>query len=325
MLMLLNQGRNTMKNENTHLTTEQEKAVIDTNKVIANLEPLIEEVTTIKVLNGLGKLLTVTSLVKIKNLKESKAYIGMLYINEEGNSSKVKTWSEFCKYKLKVGMATIDKSILNLRELGEEALEACHRMGLGDRELRKLRHIEPEQRTVLINSKEFDLGDKDAVKDKIEEMSFQYNTKLAEKQKELDDEKQNTAVTREMLSDEQKKNNDMKEQAAQRRFAQGSLGENAYGCAFGMVEAGISITQGINQLKDIFETITDDDNEMDQKTQKYMIQSFRAKVKQCSDSFDEEIRDFISILTPLGCSDTDEQICTAEDLLLNNGVMPQEE
>jgi hypothetical protein len=267
------------------MTTEQQKAIIDTNKMIAHLEPLIDEIATIKVLNNVGRILNVASLVKIKNLKESKAYIGMPYIDEDGNSSHLRNWAECCRYKLKMPMSTIDKSLLNLNKLGEEVLEASQRMGLGDRELRKFRQLPTEQRTVLINSEEFDLGDKELVKEKIEDLSFKYNTKLAEQKKALDEANLTVDALRENSAVTHRKDEERKEQEAKMRFDQKKLSPKASGLIEGITKAGSLITQASNQLKEIDEFIRKEGVGFGELDHKELEKVTRMLVNQIKESF----------------------------------------
>jgi DNA-directed RNA polymerase beta subunit len=79
----------------------------------------------------MGKVVTVSSLVQLKKMKDSKIYRDLPNIG---------TWEEYCKY-LGLDRHTVDQDLLNLSSFGENFLETCHQFSLGYRDLRKLRQL----------------------------------------------------------------------------------------------------------------------------------------------------------------------------------------
>lgn len=82
----------------------------------------------IQALNFMEKVVTVSSLVQLNKVKESKGYCG------------IGTWQEYCNY-LGLDRATIDKQLLNLKTFGEQFLLTVSSFGVGYREMIKLRQL----------------------------------------------------------------------------------------------------------------------------------------------------------------------------------------
>jgi hypothetical protein len=159
------------QNNNTELTTEQQSAVIDTKESVERLEAVILDLGQVRAFDFLSKLVTVSNLRTLQNIKESKSYKGLTYRDEDNKLVTVSSWDEFCQHKLQISRKTIDNNLLNFNEFGEEFFEASQRIGLGTRELRKLRQLPEEDQTLIIESEAIDSGDKEAVKELIEDLT----------------------------------------------------------------------------------------------------------------------------------------------------------
>lgn len=77
------------------------------------------------------KVVTVSTLVQLKKMKESKVYRDLPNIG---------TWDKYCQY-LGLDRHSIDQQLLNLAVFGEGFLETCHQFSIGYRDLRKLRQL----------------------------------------------------------------------------------------------------------------------------------------------------------------------------------------
>jgi len=163
-----------MNSENSMMTTEQQVAVINTKEAVFQLEGVIKQIGMYEAFDFVSKLLTVANLKALTKIKETKSYMGLTYKNEGGELLTVSNWEEFCAHKLKTSRATIDNNLLNLNQFGEEFFEASQRVGLGVRELRKLRQLPKEDQAIIIESEAIDSGDKEAVKDLIEDLTAKH-------------------------------------------------------------------------------------------------------------------------------------------------------
>mgnify|MGYP000907522664 CR=1 FL=1 len=134
---------------------------------------LSEKLGAIKATSFIKKLVTVTEIKLISEIKETKQYKGLKVIDESGKVVTVTTWDHFCKY---IGMSCekVDEDIRNLGAFGEEFLETSQRMGLGYRDLRKLRKLDDADREVIINGESVKTEDRESLIDLIEEMSAKH-------------------------------------------------------------------------------------------------------------------------------------------------------
>lgn len=93
----------------------------------------------IQALTFIGKVVTVSTLIQLKQIKESKAYRGLPNIG---------TWDKYCEY-LGLDRHTLNQDLLNLATFGEQFLETCHQFSLGYRDLRKLRQLTTDGKVVI--------------------------------------------------------------------------------------------------------------------------------------------------------------------------------
>jgi hypothetical protein len=119
-------------------------------------------------MNLVQKLITVSSLKTLAQIKESRKYKGSKVLID-GKVLTVNSWDEYCD-ACGLSRQIVDQNILNLSMLGEEFLEYSQRIGLGYRELRKLRKLPEEDRRVVIQQVEVDAGDKEAIVSLIEDI-----------------------------------------------------------------------------------------------------------------------------------------------------------
>ncbi len=300
-------GEIPMSNTNTELTTEQQKAIINTKETIELLEDVMIDIGVIRAFDYMSKLANVSNLKTLQKIKESKAYKGLTYRDDNNKLCTVNNWDEFCKYKLLVSRSTIDRNLLDLRKFGEEFFEASKRMGLGSREMRKLRQASDEDRTQIIESEAFKTGDVDALKEQLEDLDIQRKAELAEKQKELDETKRDRDVARDMSMDKQRELDGIAERKAKRRFDQEPWEQEVTSSFDGLMLAGSTIVQGVNQIKDIFYDLIKNTElgDLDQKSIQYIRKGIFSKIKECNEYFNKELGEALAVLGELHCDDDD--------------------
>ncbi|BCS55160.1 hypothetical protein [Geobacter sp. SVR] len=112
----------------------------------------------IQALTFVEKVLTVSTLIQLKNIKESKAY---------RNLPNIGTWDNYCEY-LGFSRQKVDMDLQNLAEFGEQFLLTVGSFGLGYRELRQLRQIKydgesfqvsEDGKTIVIEGEAISLND----------------------------------------------------------------------------------------------------------------------------------------------------------------------
>ncbi|EAU2596465.1 hypothetical protein FP672_06440 [Salmonella enterica] len=140
---------------------------------------------------------------KLAFVKENKLYRALKGKKTPDGQELSGTWDEFCRL-LGKSSQHIDEELLNLRALGEEALESMSRMGIGYRELRQFRRLPEDQKSALIEvAKE---GDKTALLELAEEM-------IAKHAKEKEDLKTDLEISRQTLVEKKDEISILKDQA----------------------------------------------------------------------------------------------------------------
>lgn len=166
---------------------------VATNAITQGQLLLSEKVGALKAFEFTKKLLTVSTIKMLAEIKESQEYKGLKTVSQDGGLLTVSTWEEFCQ-SIGISRQKVDLDIQNLATFGEDFLETSQRMGVGYRDLRKLRKLPEEDREVIINGEAVKAEDKDSLIELIEDMSVKHakqKEKLENKVKEL--EKENKA------------------------------------------------------------------------------------------------------------------------------------
>ncbi len=173
---------------------------------------LSEQVGAIKAFDFTQKLLTVSTIKMLAEIKESKQYKGLQLINQDGKLLTVSSWEDFCQG---IGRSRqhVDLDILNLSAFGQDFLETSQRMGVGYRDLRKLRQIPEEDREVIINGEAMQAGDKDSLIELIEDMSVKHSKVKSKLENQVKDLTAEAKAKDRVIADKQKtiddKNNEL--------------------------------------------------------------------------------------------------------------------
>ena len=145
---------------------------------------LSEKIGALKATAFIKKLVTVTEIKLIAEIKETQQYKGLQVIDTDGQPVTVTTFQDFCK-ALGHSYEKINQDLQNLSAFGEEFLETSQRMGLGYRDLRKLRKLPENEQQVIINGEAVKAEDKESLIDIIEEMSVKHAKDKETLQKKL--------------------------------------------------------------------------------------------------------------------------------------------
>lgn len=130
----------------------------------------------VEAFNVTSKFVTVTTLLTIKNIKESGVYKEL---------PNIKTWADYCK-SIGFSREKIDLDLQNLNTFGEEFMVTSYQLGLGYRELRSLSKqvksgsLEIKDESVVIDGEVIPLDDKDELRDALD-------TLLKSKYKEIEE------------------------------------------------------------------------------------------------------------------------------------------
>ena len=138
----------------------------------------------IKAFDFTKKLTTVGTLKILAEIKESKKYKELDMQDADGNTRHVGSWSDFCNI-LGYSVNKIDEDLQNLSVFGEDFLESSQRLGLGYREMRKLRKLPDDARAEIIEADYSETADKEELLERIEDLTAKHAKEKAELESKL--------------------------------------------------------------------------------------------------------------------------------------------
>lgn len=165
--------------------SEQQDAVALASKVMTqDKAQAYELVGMLKAFDFTKKVTTVGTLKILAEIKEAKQYKGLELLDKDKNPRHVGTWSEFCE-ALGYSVNKIDEDLQNLSKFGEDFLETSQRLGLGYREMRKLRQLPEEARAEIVEADYSEATDKEELIEKIEDLTAKHAKEKAELETKL--------------------------------------------------------------------------------------------------------------------------------------------
>ncbi len=190
--------------------TQNQLAQIEQSVSIEQIQ-LSEKVGVLKATSFFKKLLTVSEIKFLSEIKESKQYKGLKVLNDDGKLLTVSTWAEFCE-SLNKSHQHIDEDIRNLGMFGEDFLETSQRMSLGYRDLRKLRKLPESDREVVINGEAVKTEDRESLIDLIEEMSAKHAKERDQLKARVADLESSDAAKEQIIKTKDQKANELLEE-----------------------------------------------------------------------------------------------------------------
>lgn len=131
------------------LQAERDQRIADETTQTERERDIAEAYETAGIFKGLEfvqKVVTVTGIMRLAQVKETQGYKG------------IGTWEDYCKY-LGLDRHTIDGHIKNLHTFGEQFLVTCDQFGLSYRKMRKLRQLSHTGDVAIIDNT-ITIGDK---------------------------------------------------------------------------------------------------------------------------------------------------------------------
>jgi len=283
-------------NNELALSPEQQKAVIQTKEVLAQMDEVMREIGQIEAFDFVQKLATVASLKVIQKIKETKSYKGLVYKTDSGELATVASFDEFCEYKLRTPRRTIEDRLVNLNAFGEEFFEASQKIGLGYRELRKLRQLPAEQQQLVMENDAIDAGDKDAVRELIDELNAKHQKDLKAAKGEKAELENQLKVARQMRDEAQMEANKFREEIASRKFNPQAWQSDVSSMVLTVAKLEGEILQRLNQLMAIRSKIaeTDTDEVLNQSPEVFhaAMDYMAGSIYHTSRSLAEDVADF---------------------------------
>lgn len=155
------------------LSEQQDAVVLASKAMTQDKAQAYELVGMLKAFDFTKKVTTVGTLKILAEIKEAKQYKGLELLDKDKNPRHVGTWSGFCEV-LGYSVNKIDEDLQNLSKFGEDFLETSQRLGLGYREMRKLRQLPEEARAEIVDADYSDTTDKEELIEKIEDLTAQH-------------------------------------------------------------------------------------------------------------------------------------------------------
>lgn len=161
--------------------------------------------------NAFAQFSLTVSTSKIAFVKENKLYRALSGKKAADGRQFTGSWEDFC---LLLGRSRqqVDEDILNLKTLGEEALESMSRMGIGYREMRQYRRLPEDQKGALIEAAK--IGDKDSFLELAEDLIAKHAAEKAAKDIEIEGLKADREADARLLATRTDKLNDLERHVA---------------------------------------------------------------------------------------------------------------
>ena len=155
------------------LSQEQNAVALAAKAMTQDKAQAYELVGMIKAFGFAKKLVTVTEMKILQEIKETKRYKDLALSTPNGESVTVTTFTQFCEC-LGMSYEKVNQDLQNLAVLGEDFLETSQRLGLGYREMRKLRQLPEEARAEIIDADYSEATDKEELLEKIEDLTAKH-------------------------------------------------------------------------------------------------------------------------------------------------------
>ncbi|MCG7545572.1 hypothetical protein MHM93_15425 [Pseudoalteromonas sp. MM17-2] len=259
------------------ITPNIEKALVQGKDLLASKEEVLIELGQIQAFEFMQKLATVASLRLLQKAKETKAYKGLTYTSEDGKVATVATWDEYCSKKLGVSRRTIDDRLVNLQQFGEEFFEQSQSMQLGYRDLRALRQLPEDEQALVMESEAVEVGDKEAVKDLIDELKAKHKKELSKTKTDLDATENMLRSSRELQKKSALEIQELKEQLEHKKFSSSRWQHEVKSLFEAQAKISNQILEGFNQLLVLNEQL--DTMQLDEQTHHVATDAFYADSK----------------------------------------------
>ncbi|NNI07707.1 hypothetical protein [Pasteurella multocida] len=161
------------------------------------------------------KVATVSHLKVLAEFKETNKYKGLDLKDSLGNWRHVATWEEFCDC-IGFSRRKVDEDLQNLNLLGEDFLETSQRLGLGYREMRKLRQLPEDARAEIIDADYSEATDKEELIEKIEDLTAKHAKEKASLTKQLETAKVNYEAQAKILANKDERLNKLDKELAKK-------------------------------------------------------------------------------------------------------------
>ncbi|MDG4948450.1 hypothetical protein NYR72_07905 [Actinobacillus equuli subsp. haemolyticus] len=197
------------------LSQEQNAVALAAKAMTQEMADAYEMLGMIKMSDFHRKLTTCQHIKVLAEFKEAKKYKGLEMLDTSGNRRQVSTWDDFCN-ALGFSRQKIDEDITNLYKLGEDFLETSQRLGLGYREMRKLRQLPEEARAEIVEADYSETTDKEDLIEKIEDLTAKHAKEKESLTKQLESVKANYDAQAKVIANKDERLNKLDKELAKK-------------------------------------------------------------------------------------------------------------
>lgn len=174
-----------------------------------------ELVGMVKAFGFAKKLVTVTEIKILQEIKEAKKYKDLELVTPNGETVTVTTFSQFCEC-LGMSYEKVNQDLQNLNVLGEDFLETSQRLGLGYREMRKLRQLPEDARAEIVEADYSETTDKEDLIEKIEDLTAKHAKEKESLTKQLESVKANYDAQAKVIANKDERLNKLDKELAKK-------------------------------------------------------------------------------------------------------------
>ncbi|MCF2910768.1 hypothetical protein L1285_20890 [Pseudoalteromonas sp. DL2-H2.2] len=185
---------------------------------MADMQAVLMKLGRAQAFNFAAKLLTVSELKILDEVKKSKKYKGITLYSPDGKLLTISTWEDVCKLIIGESRQHVDERILNLRHFGEQFFETAQKIGLAYKDLRAVRQMSEEDQTRIIESEAAESGDIDALKEMIDELKAKHAKEEDKLSQELLATEAQLRVSRNATTEKQNEIIELKGKLEQQKF-----------------------------------------------------------------------------------------------------------
>lgn len=140
----------------------------------------------------------VINLETLKTIKKTKNYKHLKGVKNAEGAVMTGTWDDFCAY-IGVSRQMVDEQIKNADAFGMAALESLQAIGMGIRDLRRLRQLPPGELVTLVDGDELKVKDREEALIIIEEMAAKHRAESNELKEKIESLEQSSKATDQLL------------------------------------------------------------------------------------------------------------------------------
>lgn len=159
-----------------------------------------------------SKLVTVTDLVDLQNLKESKGYKDHTVIDPDGKLVTLRTWEDYCQIVEGRSRESVDLDLKNLNALGPELFESMRTVGIGPSTMRAIRQLPDDDQQLIQQA--VSTTDKDELAEFVEQIITKNAKEKAALSKKLDDAQADLVAKDEVAAQNASRINELQEKVA---------------------------------------------------------------------------------------------------------------